>query len=253
MDLELTGRLALVTGASRGIGRAIARSLAAEGASVCAVSRDRQALDSLLAELGGAGHAVMALDLMEPNPGEALAAFLGDRQLDIIVNNLGGTVGVTDPFAPIEDWRAVMRQNFEVAVEINRAFLPAMREQKWGRIVNISSHAAVELNGPASYAAAKAALNAYTRCVGRLLAQDNVVMTSVMPGVVRTEDGYWEQAERDDPDRVARYLAERCPLGRFGTPEEIADVVTFLCSSRASFAPGAIWAADGGQLRGYRY
>ena len=126
-----------------------------------------------------------------------------------------------------------------------------MKARGKGRIINITSIAAIEWNGPAPYAAAKSALNAYTRCVGRLLAADGIVMTSVIPGVVRTEGGYWERMEREKPDYVARYLRERCPQGRLGTPEEVAGVVAFLASDWASFAPGAAWSVDGGQLRSY--
>ena len=253
MELGLRGRRALVTGASKGIGKAIALTLAGEGAAVATVARDSADLDALRAELDGGDHATAPLDLMGDDLGAAIAGIFDatTRPFDIVVNNVGGTLDVTDPFAPIEDWRAVMRLNFDVAVEINQQFLPHMRSQGWGRIVNVSSVAATELNGPASYAAAKAALTAYTRCVGRLLAGDGVVMTSVLPGVVKTEGGYWEKMETENPEHVSRYLKDRCPLGRFGTVEEIADVVAFLCSDRASFAPGATWTIDGGQLRSY--
>ena len=253
MKLGLTGKRALVTGAGRGIGREIARALAEEGARVAVVARSAE---DLAGAVPGAGHVSVALDLMAENAAETLTARLAAADFaapDILVNNLGGTLDVTDPFAPLADWRRVMRLNFEIAVEMGNAFAAQMRARRWGRIVNIASVAAVELNGPASYAAAKAALAAYTRCVGRLLAADGVLMSAVLAGVVRTEGGYWEQMERDQPERVREYLATRCPLGRFGTPREIADMVTFLCSDRASFNPGAVIPIDGGQLRGYAF
>lgn len=256
MDLGLRDRRALVTGGSQGIGLATAKALAAEGARVAIAARDAKGLEVALSEFaGGAGrHLGVPLDLTEEgSPGRLLALLQaqGFGAPEILVNNLGGTLGENDAFAPIARWREVMRHNFEIAVELAGAVAPAMREAKWGRIVNVSSLAGLELNGPPAYAAAKAALIAYTRCVGRLLAADGVVMSAVMPGVVRTDGGYWETLEQEDPERVSRYLAERCPLGRFGTPQEIASHIAFLCSTSASFSPGSAFAIDGGQLRGY--
>lgn len=256
MDLGLTDRRVLVTGGSLGIGFAIAKTLAAEGARVAIAARGAKGVADAAAGMpGGADrHLGVPLDLMDEGSPARLIALLeshGFGSPEILVNNLGGTLGENDAFAPIARWREVMRHNFEIAVELTGAVVAAMRKAKWGRIVNVSSLAGLELNGPPAYAAAKAALIAYTRCVGRLLAADGVVMSAVMPGVVRSEGGYWDKLEREDPDRVRRYLAERCPLGRFGTPEEIAAHIAFLCSTSASFSPGSAVAIDGGQLRGY--
>lgn len=256
MDLGLTDRRVLVTGGSFGIGFATAKALAQEGARVAIAARGAKGLADALAEFPGAAerHLGVPMDLTaEGSPGRLLELLesQGFGAPEILVNNLGGTLGENDAFAPIARWREVMRHNFEIAVELTGAAVPAMRKAKWGRIVNVSSLAGLELNGPPAYAAAKAALIAYTRCVGRLLAGDGVVMSAVMPGVVRSEGGYWETLEREDPDRVRRYLAERCPLGRFGTPEEIGAHIAFLCSTSASFSPGSAFAIDGGQLRGY--
>lgn len=251
----LEGRRALITGGGRGIGREIAKALAAEGAAIAIAARTHSDIETLMASLPEAesSHFGLALDLMADDAPAQLANELQSNfgAPDIVVHNLGGTYDVTDPFAPIEQWRQVMRLNFDVAVELNRLLVPTMTAAGWGRIVNISSVAAFELNGPPAYAAAKAALCAYTRCVGRLLAADGVIMSAVLPGVVETEDGYWAQQKQSDPERVQRYLEERCPLGRFGTPKEIADYVAFLCSPAASFNPGAVYPLDGGQLRGY--
>lgn len=257
MDLNIAGKRALVSGSSRGIGQAIAISLAEAGASVAVVARSETDVDALTKRLNqiSDGNYGLACDLLQDGAAAKVTAALNDAfgNPDILVHNLGGTLDVTDPFAPIEDWRRVMRFNFDVAVEFNNLLVPYMTERKWGRIVNISSVAAVELNGPASYAAAKAALCAYTRSVGRLLAADGVIMSAVLPGVVETEGGYWEEMKQSDPDRVANYLRDRCPLGRFGTPREIADFVAFLCAEQASFNPGAVYPLDGGQLRGYAF
>lgn len=256
VDLGLTGQRALITGGSRGIGLATANALAAEGVQVAISARDADALAIAVRGLAGGStkHIGVPIDLMDSGSPARLLELLraeGFGIPGIVVNNLGGTLGMDDPFAPIAQWKEVMRHNFEIAVELATAVAPAMRKAKWGRIVNVSSLAGLELNGPPAYAAAKAALIAYTRCVGRLLARDGVVMTAVLPGVVRTEGGYWERLETEDPERVRRYLADRCPMGRFGTEEEISAQIAFLCSKHASFAPGAAVTIDGGQLRGY--
>ena len=255
MDLGLQGKRALVTGAGRGIGRAIAESLAKEGASVAVFSRTEADIDSLLQVMGGKslGHYGEPLDLeLEGSPGlliKSLQQHFGP--VDIVVHNLGTTLDITDPFCSIEDWRRVWRINIEVAIELNLLLLPHMRTQRWGRVVHIGSTASVENNGPITYCSVKAALAAYSRSIGRVLAPDGVVVTAVLPGAVLTEGGFWDTAQKERPEHVAKYLAERCPLHEFGTPDEIAHMVTFLCSNQASFLQGSIVPVDGGQVRGY--
>ena len=255
MELGLTGKRALVTGAGRGIGRAIAQSLAREGAQVAVVSRTESDIESLLADMGGRerGHYGEPLDLeLEDSPGSLLKSLERNfGPVDIIVHNLGTTLDITDPFCSLEEWRRVWRVNMEVALELNLLLVPHMREQRWGRVVHIGSTASVENNGPITYCTVKAALAAYSRSLGRVLAPDGVVVTAVLPGAVFTDGGYWEKALEERPEHVAKYLAERCPLHKFGTPDEIAHMVTFLCSDLASFLQGSIVPVDGGQVRGY--
>ena len=148
MELMITGRRALVTGAGRGIGRAIAQCLAREGVRVAAVSRTQADLGSLIESIGGAsaGHIGVALDL-EPEgaPGRLLTALEHDGfgPIDIAVHNMGGTLNIADPFCSIADWRKVYRFNFEVAVELNRLIVPGMQQRHWGRVVHVSSISAM--------------------------------------------------------------------------------------------------------------
>jgi NAD(P)-dependent dehydrogenase (short-subunit alcohol dehydrogenase family) len=256
MELMIKGRRALVTGAGRGIGRAIAQCLAREGVMVAAVSRTRADLDSLVESMGGeaAGHLAVAQDLVpEGAPAQLLEGLqrAGFGPVDIAVHNMGGTLGVSDPFCPIEDWRRVYRFNFEVVVELNRLIVPQMQLRSWGRVIHVSSISAMENHGPVTYCAVKAALTAYTRSLGGVVAPDGVVVSAVLPGAVFTEEGYWDETSKDRPDHVAKFLAERQRIGRFGRTEEIGNYVAYLCSELASFNTGSIVPIDGGQGRGY--
>lgn len=256
MKLGLQGRLALVTGAGRGIGRSIALSLADEGARVAAVSRTASDVESLVQAMGGAaaGHYGVSMDLMpEGAPGEVVDLLRAARfsPIDIVVHNLGGTLDVNDPMAPLADWRKVWRFNLEVAIELNSLLVPAMRKAKWGRIVQISSISSLENHGPVPYCAVKAAVTAYARSLGRALALDGIVVTAVLPGAVFTEGGYWDIASRERPEHVERYLSDRMAIGRFGRPGEIGPIVALLCSDHASFCIGSVVPVDGGQGRSF--
>ena len=253
MNLGIKGKVALVTGAGRGLGEGICQALAAEGVQVVAAARTPLDLETLVAGLGGskAGHHAFAIDLAASDGPARLIEFVHSLGLapSILVNNVGGNLGFTDPLGPVEAWQQVMRLNVEVALELNRAFIPAMRASKWGRICHVSSIAALENQGPPAYCAAKAALNAYVRSLGRFVAADNVILTSVMPGAVFTPGGYWDDAQRDRPGHVEKYLKERMAIQRFGRIEEIGGLVSFLCSEHASFCVGSCLLADGGQGR----
>ena len=202
MDLGLKNKRALVTGASRGLGRAIAMCLAKEGAHVSVAARTKSDLDALLNEIGP-GHHATVIDLMSEGAPGALLLQLAQHNFDIVVHNLGGTLGIKDPFCSIEDWRKVYRLNFEIAVELNNLIVPGMQKRKWGRVVHISSIASMENQGPVTYCAIKAALTAYTRSLGGVVAPDGVVISAVLPGAVFTEKGYWDTAdpEHDVQDR----------------------------------------------------
>jgi 3-oxoacyl-[acyl-carrier protein] reductase len=253
MDLGIKGKLALVTGAGRGLGEGICHTLALEGVRILATSRTASDLERLFQELGGEseGHQVLSLDIAAADGPSKLIAYTQAQGLhpDIIVNNVGGNLGYTDPLGPVDEWQQVMRLNVEVALEINRAFIPQMQARKWGRICHVSSISALENQGPPAYCAAKAALNAYVRSLGRYVSADNVILTSVMPGAVFTKDGYWDQASRERPAHVEKYLNERMAIRRFGRVEEISELVAFLCSESASFCVGSALLADGGQGR----
>ena len=255
MDLSIEGKTALITGASRGIGEAICQELSREGANIIAVSRSANSLEDMIDRLPKKNkhNDFIELDLADPNGPKSLFSLIKNKNLfpDIIVNNLGGNLDFTDPLGPLSEWQQVMRLNVEVALEINRQYIPEMQKQKWGRICHISSISALENQGPPSYCAAKAALNAYVRSMGRFVSPDNVILTALMPGAVFTKDGYWDKASKDRPDHVEKYLTERMAIKRFGEVEEISKLATFLCSEHASFCVGSTVLADGGQGRSF--
>ncbi len=264
MELGIEGKRALVTGAGRGIGRAIALCLAREGARVAVVARTPTDIESLVKEMecrtccqlvqgNDKGHLGIILDLVEEAGPRNLVKRLQEDfgEPSIVVHNLGGTLNIKDPFCSIEDWRRVYRFNFEVAVELNTMLVPPMQKRKWGRVVHISSIASMENQGPVTYCAIKAALTAYTRSFGGVVAPDGVVVSAVLPGAVFTEKGYWDTTSRENPEHVRKFLTERQRIGRFGRPEEIGNFVTYLCSELASFNTGSIIPIDGGQGRGY--
>ena len=256
MDLKLSGKSALVTGAGRGLGKAIAECLSREGVKVAAVSRTDSDIKSLISNIGGeaSGHIGIGMDLTPEGAPEKVLQKLKDSgfgPIDIVIHNMGGTMDISDPFCSIEDWRRVYRFNFEVAVEFNRMLVPDMQKRKWGRVVHVSSISSMENHGPVTYCAIKAALTAYTRSFGGVVAPDGVVVSAILPGAVFTEKGYWDEASKERPDHVHKFLSERQKIGRFGQPEEIGNYVTFLCSEQASFNTGGIIPVDGSQGRGY--
>jgi 3-oxoacyl-[acyl-carrier protein] reductase len=255
MDLKIKGKTALVTGGVQGIGESITKNLLAEGVHVIATSRSQDAIDEFLASdfPGKANFSARRTELTGEHDVDRLvnSIFTDGVDVDILVNNAGHTLNVTDPHCSIEDWRRVFTLNFELPIRLVNALTPSMKLRSWGRIVNITSCAGLENSGPVTFSAAKAAITAYTRSMGRVLAMEapNIVMTAVFPGVVVTKGGHWEHVLKTNPEHAQRYLKERCPLGRFGETEEIGPIVAFYCSELASFCHGAIVPADAGQSK----
>lgn len=249
MDLGLTGKRALVTGSSRGIGFAIAAGLVAEGARVALTARtttDVTAAADHLRERGAeavalTGDLTVAADV-ERVVREAAEAFGG---LDILINNVGGGMGGdTD-----EAWAYTFDVNLHAAVRASRAVIPLMRAARSGVILIISSISGWQVGGSPQYNAAKAAEIMYARSLAKELGADGIRVNAVSPGSIMFEGGGWARRKERDPEGIAAFIASDMPLGRFGTPEEIANVCVFLCSDRASLVTGANITVDGCQLK----
>jgi NAD(P)-dependent dehydrogenase (short-subunit alcohol dehydrogenase family) len=254
MNLGIQGKKALVTGGGRGLGRSIASCLVREGARVAVVARTREDLDSFVNEYGDENIGLEYDLTLEEEPAKMVSE-LKDRMglPDILVHNVGGNLNITDPFCSTQDWRKIYRFNLEIAVELNQLLVPHLIKQKWGRVVHITSIAALENQGTVPYCSMKAALTAYTRSFGRYVSPDGVAVSAVLPGAVYTEGGYWDMTSKTRPEHVDKYLQERMAIRRFGEPNEIGNVVTFLCSELASFITGSSFTVDGGQGRSFIY
>jgi 3-oxoacyl-[acyl-carrier protein] reductase len=244
--------VAIVTGSSRGLGKAAATALAAEGARVVLNGRTRSTLDETAQELRAAGGAVevVAADVSTEDGCAALVnrAIAAFGQVDILVNNAGGgsPAGIN---APDVEWAKMIDWMLWPSLRLTRLVAPAMRERRSGVIVMVSSIFGRELGGSSSYQVVKSAQLSLGKTLAKELAPDNVRVVTVAPGSIAFPGGSWWRRQQADPEAMARFVAQELPLGRFGRAEEIGEVVAFLCSDRASLITGACIPVDGCQSR----
>jgi 3-oxoacyl-[acyl-carrier protein] reductase len=250
MELDLKSKTALVSGASIGIGRAIARGLAREGVRVIAVARRKDLLEKLAQEARTAGGGTiipLVQDIMETDAATRLAAAATGElgHIDVLVNNAGGSRPLPVD-APDRDWDEAMALNFTRYRQLTHALLPQMIERKWGRIINITGKSEPEgLNAAFS---AKAAVHAWAKGLSREIGRHNITVNCIPPGRIMSE-----QIRRNYPeDYQKRFAEEEIPVGYWGEPEDLAALAVFLASPIARYITGAVIPVDGG-LRRYQF
>ncbi|MCX8277702.1 MAG: SDR family NAD(P)-dependent oxidoreductase [Dehalococcoidia bacterium] len=253
MDLGIKGKVALVTGGSRGLGRQSALALAAEGVNVAICARGEDTLKQTAKELKATGVNVGAYvaDLGDESGADELIAKTEAElgPIDILVNNVGGSFGTSDLVnSSLDDFQMVMNANLWSAVALMKGTVPGMQERGWGRVVNISSIFGREYGGPAPYMVAKAAMIAASKHTGMAVAKDGVTVNSVAPGSILHAGGSWEKFMANNTDEIVdEFIARNLPMGKFGWPEPVAAAVAFLASQQADLITGACLNVDGGQ------
>jgi 3-oxoacyl-[acyl-carrier protein] reductase len=263
VDLGLEGRACAVTGASRGIGREVARQLCGEGARVVLIARspgDLQRAVDECADTGGEA-AGLELDVTNPGAGERVVAAAEERfgALDVLVNNAGTARWRDLDDVPDADWQAAWEVNVMAPLRAMRAAIPPMAERGWGRVVNVASTAGKRPSANmAEYSVAKAAELSLSRLFADRHASDGVLVNAVCPGPTRSElwmdkggllDQSQELAGHDSREEALEAAGSKRPIGRLAEVEEVASAIVFLCSERASYVAGAAWSVDGGTVQ----
>ncbi|WP_077614989.1 SDR family NAD(P)-dependent oxidoreductase [Caenibacillus caldisaponilyticus] len=246
MDLKLKGKKVLVTGGSKGIGRAIAEAFVREGATVGVTARGREALETVRQALGVSiypGDVLKSTDRVR-----VFEQFIQEHgTIDILINNAGGSMGGGALDTDIEVFEEALRLNYLSAVHFSKMAAEVMKEKRSGAIVNISSIYGRESGGKITYNNAKAALISFTKGFADEVIRYGIRVNGVAPGAILHPTGNWIKRQEADPERIRRFIDTHIPAGRFGTVEEVANVVVFLASEKASWIVGATINVDGGQ------
>ena len=256
MDLGLTGKVALITGSSRGLGLATATALAAEGCHVCICARGREALSAAAAEVQRTAQGPDAVVGVEADVSTASGIELVVKRtldrfggLDILVNNVGKATGGDIGETSDAEWQAAFDETLFPAIRASRLVVPHMKARGAGSIIMIASIWGRESGGRMTYNAVKAAEISLAKAMAQQLAPFNIRVNSVAPGSIMFPGGSWHKRQQADPKGIEEFVKRDLPFGRFGRADEVANVVTFLASDRASWISGASITVDGCQSR----
>jgi 3-oxoacyl-[acyl-carrier protein] reductase len=250
MDLNLQGKNILITGGSKGIGKAIAKVFVDEGADVSIAARNLDSLEKTKEELGG-NIAIFQADITNPAQREKLIQSYIDQKgtIDVLVNNAGGSNGGVALETDMDLFYEAMELNYFSAVHLSKLAVEYMKETRSGSIINITSVFGRESGGKVTYNNAKSALISFTKSLADEVISFGIRVNSIAPGSILHESGNWKRRLIENPEKIKEFVKNEIPAGRFGTPEEIANVAAFLASEKASWIVGASINVDGGQSR----
>ncbi|MCH6267712.1 SDR family NAD(P)-dependent oxidoreductase [Neobacillus citreus] len=250
MDLQLQGKNVLITGGSKGIGKAIAEAFIAEGANVTITARGLGYLEEAKAVLGGNVSIYQADLTNQVERDKLIHTFIEENgTIDILINNAGGSNGGKTIETDMELFYQAMELNYFSAVHLSKLAAIHMKNQRSGSIINITSVYGRESGGKVTYNNAKAALISFTKSLADEVIPYGIRVNSIAPGSILHETGNWIRRMNEDPEGIKEFVNKEIPAGRFGTPEEIANVAVFLASEKASWIVGASINVDGGQSR----
>ncbi|WP_416149030.1 SDR family NAD(P)-dependent oxidoreductase [Salipaludibacillus sp. HK11] len=247
MDLQLKGKKVLVTGGSKGIGKGIAKAFLEEKANVGIVARGKDDLNKAKLDLPGVE--IFQADLIkEEERTEVFEQFMNTfGEIDILINNVGGSSGGKTLDTTMAQFEEAMQLNYFSAVQFSQLAAQEMKKKKQGSIINISSIFGRESGGKPTYNSAKAAMISFTKSLADELVRDGIRVNGVAPGSILHPTGNWQKRLKETPEKIAKFVEEEIPARRFGSVEEVAEVVVFLASERAKWVIGATLNVDGGQ------
>lgn len=249
MELGIKDKVALVTGASKNIGKSIAIALAREKTKLILVARSKKNLEEVKKILNDNSnrHLILVRDLTIPESISQLKEDIKKEydRVDIIVHNLGGSLGITNPLSSSKDWLKVWNYNLGIGIDINREFIPDMIDNNWGRIVHLSSATTSNFSAYAAYTSSKCALEGYVKSLSKVISKNNVIINCIAPGIVDIKGRYFNKLKNEKPEKLFEYFKNHLPIERMCTTDEVANAITFLCSNHASYMPGLVLKFDG--------
>ncbi|MBD9596398.1 SDR family oxidoreductase [Ensifer sp. ENS05] len=257
MDLKIAGKNALVLGSTRGIGNACAKMLAEEGCRVTVCGRSAEHVEKARLDLSGGGHGGVVVDLADRNSVQTLVSAIerGDQPVDILVNNTGGPPLQKITETTVEDWETNVHAMLYPVFQVTSAALPGMVKQRWGRIITIVSSGVVQpIAGLGISNALRSSIVGWSKTLSEEVAPLGITVNCVIPGRIRTQRVQQVDELRAtnlgiSVEEMRQQSFEGIPMGRYGEPEEIANVVGFLASSRSSYTTGSLIRVDGGSIR----
>ena len=250
MNLGIKNKKVLITGASQNIGKSIAIAIAREAGDVAICARNKEKLNNVvlaMKEYGGEYHS-FSIDLKSKKGPSKLLSDLKLKNFipDIVIHNLGGSLQITNNDFTREEFSEVWHFNIGIAHEINQGLIPNMIEKEWGRVIHLSSLATKTANGYVPYVSAKFALEGYVKSMSKLISSKNVIMSAIAPGLVELPNRFYTKMKYENPEEINKFYDEHLPIRDMIKPEDIAEVVCFLCSKHSKYMPGAIVPIDGG-------